>query len=75
MDAEGWLLALTPGTLIYEKGKEGFYLVYRCVVDEYPGPWRQLNIWALDSKRCRLVKLSIESQSFCNKWAIAVNAY
>ena len=74
MTSEEWLKHLAPGTMIYEKGRDGFYLVYRIEVDEYPGPWRQLNIWALDSKRCRLTKLSVESQSFREKWAIAVNA-
>lgn len=74
MTSEEWLRHLPPGSMIYEKGKDGFYLVYRVVVDEYPGPWRQLNISVLDSKRCRLTTLSIESQSFRAKWAIVNNA-
>ncbi len=70
MTSEEWLKHIPPGTMFYERGKPGFYLVYHVVVEEFPGPFRLLNIWCVDSARCRLTKLSVESESFRHKWAI-----
>ncbi len=77
MTSEEWLKHLAPGTLIYRRDipDDGFYLVYHVEVEEYPGPWRQLHVWVLDAKRCKLRMFNVESSTFQNKWAIAIDAY
>jgi hypothetical protein len=66
-----WLERLKPGTLLYLKSAPelGFWMVYHCVLDEFPGMWWQLKADLIDP-RCTLSRIEIEHSTFLDRWHV-----
>jgi len=67
--AESWVKRLAPGTLLYNKNHQGFYLVVHASARDFPEKWLELSI-LLVTPQCTLKRLQVESGIFTGNWVI-----